>query len=52
MTLTDWLWVNVGRGTVSPGSAEQMMGFPIGWTDLGVSETPSFRKSSSSSVEQ
>jgi len=44
MTLTDWLWVNVGRGTVSPGSAEQMMGFPIGWTDLDASATPSCHK--------
>ena len=34
MTLTDWLWVNVGRGTLDPGSGEQIMGFPEGWTDL------------------
>jgi|688.fasta_scaffold532276_2 hypothetical protein len=40
MTMTDWLWVNVGRGTLDPGSAEQMMGFPEGWTDLDASATP------------
>jgi hypothetical protein len=49
MTLTDWLWVNVGRGTLDPGSAEQIMGFPAGWTALDASETPSSRKSSKSS---
>ena len=27
-------------GPHHPGHAEQMMGFPVGWTDLGVSETP------------
>ena len=41
MTLTDWLWVNVGLGMLDPGSAEQIMGFPTGWTALDASETPS-----------
>jgi len=30
---------------LQPEFAEVMMGFPIGWTDLGDSETPSSRKS-------
>jgi len=44
LTMTDWLWLNVGRGMLDPGSAEQMMGFPTGWTDLEDSETPSSPK--------
>jgi hypothetical protein len=34
MTMTDWLWVNVGRGRLHPESAEWMMLWPSGWTDL------------------
>ena len=52
LTMTDWLWVNVGRGMLDPGSAEQMMGFPTGWTELSQSETPSRQKSQNSSGEQ
>ena len=33
MTMTDWLWLNVGRGRLHPESAEWMMGYPTGWTD-------------------
>lgn len=50
MTMTDWLWLNVGRGMLAPGSAEQMMGYPIGWTELAASETPSRRRSRKSSA--
>jgi hypothetical protein len=49
LTLTDWLWLNVGRGMVDPGSAEQLMGFPIGWTELEPSAMPSSPKSRKSS---
>lgn len=52
ITLTDWLWLNVEQGTLSPGSAEQMRGFPLGWTALDASETPSSRKSSKSLAGQ
>ena len=44
MTMTDWVWVNLGRGMLDPGSAERMMGFQIGHTELKPSETPSSRK--------
>lgn len=42
------------RGQVDPGRlnptwVEWLMGFPLGWTDLGASETRSSRKSSKSS---
>lgn len=36
-------------GPVNPEYAEWMMGFPVGWTDLEQSETPSSRKSRSGS---
>jgi hypothetical protein len=49
-TMTDWLWLNIGQGMLDPGSAEQMMGFPIGWTDLGDSEMRSCRKSRNGSA--
>ena len=52
ITMTDWLWVNVGHGLLDPGSAEQMMGFPPGWTDLEASETPSSPRSPNSSGER
>lgn len=46
LTVTDWLWLNVGRGRLHPESAEWMMGYPEGWTALSASEMPSSRKSS------
>jgi hypothetical protein len=52
LTMTDWIWLNLGRGLLHPGSAEQIMGFPIGWTDLDASATPSSRRSRKSSDGQ
>jgi hypothetical protein len=46
-TLTDWLWINEERGFANPQFVEWLMGFPLGWTDCAVSETPSSPKSSS-----
>jgi hypothetical protein len=43
MTMTDWLWVNVGRGRLHPESAEWMMLWPPGWTDLKPSGTDRFQ---------
>jgi hypothetical protein len=37
-------------GSLNPTWVEWLMGFPLGWTDLGPSATPSCRKSSSSSA--
>jgi DNA (cytosine-5)-methyltransferase 1 len=37
-------------GSLNPTWVEWLMGFPLGWTDLGPSETRSSRKSSSSSA--
>lgn len=42
------LVVRVG-GTLNPRWVEWLMGFPDGWTDLGLSATPSSRKSRSGS---
>lgn len=39
----------VAGGSLNPTWVEWLMGFPLGWTDLDVSETPSSRKSSKSS---
>lgn len=47
LTLTDWLWLEVGPGMLDPGSGERMMGFPIGHTDLPRSAMLSSRKSRS-----
>ncbi len=49
LTMTDWLWLNVEHGMLEPGSAEQLMGYPIGFTELEPSATPSSRKSRKSS---
>jgi hypothetical protein len=35
-----------GGGTLNPTWVEWLMGFPLGWTDLGDSATRSSRKSS------
>lgn len=40
---------DAGTGQLNPQWVEWLMGFPIGWTDLGDSETPSSRKSPSGS---
>jgi hypothetical protein len=40
----------VAGGALNPTWVEWLMGFPLGWTDLGDSVTPSSRKSSKSSV--
>jgi hypothetical protein len=37
--MTDWLWLNVGRGRLHSESAEWLMGYPKGWTELPPSET-------------
>lgn len=37
-------------GSLNPAWVEWLMGFPEGWTDLGPSETRSFRKSSTNSA--
>ena len=37
-------------GSLNPMWVEWLMGFPVGWTACGVSETRSFRKSSKSSA--
>lgn len=34
-------------GQLNPTWVEWLMGFPLGWTDLNASETPSCRSSSS-----
>jgi hypothetical protein len=39
-------------GQLNPRWVEWLMGFPLGWTDLRVSETPSFLKSPNLSGEQ
>jgi hypothetical protein len=39
----------VAGGALNPTWVEWLMGFPLGWTDLGDSATPSSRKSSKSS---
>jgi hypothetical protein len=44
MTMTDWLWVNVGRGRLHPESAEWMMLWPQGWTGLKPLETDKFQQ--------
>jgi hypothetical protein len=38
------------NGQLNPTWVEWLMGYPLGWTDLGDSETPSSRKSQSGSV--
>lgn len=38
-------------GPVNPVFSEWLMGYPVGWTDLGDSATPSSRKSSKRSAE-
>jgi len=37
-------------GSLNPTWVEWLMGFPLGWTDLGVSATPSCRRSRNSSA--
>jgi hypothetical protein len=51
-TLTDWIWLNEGRGLPSPTFVEWIMGYPERWTDLGRLATQSFLKSSSGSIEE
>lgn len=43
-------WLRTG-GDVNPEWIEQLMGFPIGWTDVTASETPSSPKSPSGSAD-
>lgn len=43
LTVTDWLWLNVGPGMLHPESAEWMMLWPIGWTALEPLETDKFQ---------
>jgi len=43
----------LGRiGYLNPNWIEWLMGYPIGWTELNVSETPSYRSSSTPSSQQ
>ena len=44
MTMTDWVWANVGRGRLHPESAEWMMLWPQGWSGLEQLETARFRQ--------
>jgi hypothetical protein len=44
--------VNVVTGSLNPTWVEWLMGFPLGWTDLGHSATPSCLKSPKSSAGQ
>jgi hypothetical protein len=48
-TMTDWLRLNVGRGMLHPESAEWLMGFPEGWTELEHVATQSSQPSRSGS---
>lgn len=41
-----------GSGRLNPAFLEWLMGFPIGWTELRHSETPSSRKSLNGSEEE
>lgn len=43
---------NSGSGTLNPTWVEWLMGFPLGWTALEPSETPSSRRSRKSSGGQ
>lgn len=45
VTMTDWMRLNADLKRVPVQLAEEIMGFPIGWTELPVSETPSSPKS-------
>ncbi len=47
-TLTDAVVPKTGGG-LNPTWVEWLMGFPLGWTDLAPSETPSFHRSRSGS---
>ena len=42
-------YLETGSGALNPTWVEWLMGFPLGWTDLGPSETRLSRKSSKSS---
>nr|WP_249190840.1 hypothetical protein [Burkholderia cenocepacia] len=43
LTVTDWLWLNVGPGMLHPESAKWMMLWPIGWTALEPLEMDRFQ---------
>ena len=51
-TLNDAVTVRDQYGSLNPTWVEWLMGYEVGWTDLGASEMPSSRKSSSGSEEQ
>jgi hypothetical protein len=40
LNMTDWVRLKLGLKRVPVGLAEEMMGFPDGWTELPPSETP------------
>jgi hypothetical protein len=42
----------VAGGPLNPTWVEWLMGFPIGWTELPPSATPSFRRSPSGSADE
>ena len=44
LTMTDWLWLNIGQGMLHPESAEWVNLWPIGWTDCAPLETAKFRQ--------
>lgn len=40
LNLKEQVWVGGGGGSLNPTWVEWLMGFPLGWTDLELSETP------------
>lgn len=52
VTLTDWIWLKMGRGQPAPSFVEWIMGFPERWTDCPPWVTRSSRKSQKQSDAQ
>jgi hypothetical protein len=50
--LDDAVHQGPGGGSLNPTWVEWLMGFPLGWTDLGASETRSSRKSPNGSATE
>jgi hypothetical protein len=46
----DQILESEGSGSLNPTWVEWLMGFPLGWTDLEPSETPSSRRSPNGSA--
>jgi hypothetical protein len=45
LNLKEQVWMGGGGGSLNPTWVEWLMGFPLGWTDLGASVTRSSRRS-------